>query len=215
RPRPSGDPAAAAGDSPARRDHVGPPDERRRARQRPDIRRAERQLAAQTAQVGVATSALYPAFSLSGTFALEATDASDVTSRGSRTFSFLPAVRWNLFDGNRIRSAVQVEEARTQQALLQYEQAVLLALEDVEDAMVAYAEEGTRLSALERSVVASRRSVELVNALYKSGLTDFQNVLDMQRARTQQEDALAQSKGLVTQNLIRLYKALGGGWAWE
>jgi outer membrane protein TolC len=165
--------------------------------------------------VGVATSALYPAFSLSGTFALEATDASDVTSRGSRTFSFLPAVRWNLFDGNRIRSAVQVEEARTQQALLQYEQAVLLALEDVEDAMVAYAEEGTRLSALERSVVASRRSVELVNALYKSGLTDFQNVLDMQRARTQQEDALAQSKGLVTQNLIRLYKALGGGWAWE
>jgi len=182
-------------------------------RQRPDIRRAERQLAAQTAQIGVATSALYPAFSLSGTFALEATNIADVADSGSRTYGFTPFVRWNLFDGNRIRSAIDVEEARTEQSLLQYEQTVLLALEEVEAAMVAYVRQQQRRRALARSVVASRKSVELVTALYRSGLTDFQNVLDMQRTLTQQEDQLAESQGAVVQNLVLLYKALGGGWA--
>jgi NodT family efflux transporter outer membrane factor (OMF) lipoprotein len=182
-------------------------------RQRPDVRLAERQLAAQTARIGVAKAALYPAFSLSGTFAFEATDASDLGNWGSRTFSILPAVRWNIFDGNRIRSNVQVEEARTAQLLLQYEQTVLNALEEVEGAMVAYLQEKERAGALMRSVTASRKSVELVNTLYRNGLVDFQNVLDMQRNLAQQEDSLAASEGQVLQNLIRVYKALGGGWS--
>ncbi|MBN1124316.1 MAG: efflux transporter outer membrane subunit [Sedimentisphaerales bacterium] len=182
-------------------------------RQRPDIRRAERLLAAQTARIGVATAGLYPAFSLSGTFALEATELSDVGDRASRTYGFGPAFRWNLFDGNRIRSGVQVEETLTEQSLLQYEQTVLLAVEEVEDAIVAYVRECQRKDALQRSVDAAGKSVQLVNTLYRSGLTDFQNVLDMQRALSLQQDRFVESRGLVLQDLIMLYKALGGGWS--
>ncbi len=181
-------------------------------RQRPDIRRAERQVAAQNAQIGVSTAALYPSFSLSGTFAFESTSSGDLMDWGSRTLSLLPAVRWNLFDGNRIRSNIQVQEARTQQAILSYEQTVLSALEETEAAMVSYLQEQERAQALERSVTASRKSVELVNSLYRNGLVDFQNVLDMQRSLAQQEDSLAASQGSVIQNLVLVYKALGGGW---
>jgi multidrug efflux system outer membrane protein len=184
-------------------------------RQRPDVRLAERVLAAQTAQVGVATAGLYPVFSLSGTFALEAQNIDDVGDRDSRTWGFGPSFRWNLFDGNRIRSNIQLEEARVEEALIQYEQTVLLALEEVEDAMTAYQEEQIRLEMLQRSVTAAQKSVELVNDLYRNGLTDFQNVLDMQRALSGQQDKLAESEGLVVQNLVLLYKALGGGWSWQ
>jgi len=184
-------------------------------RQRPDIRRAERNLAARSAQIGVATAGLYPFFSLSGTFALEARDIEDVGDWDSRTWGFGPAFRWNIFDGNRIRSSIQLEEARMEEAMIQYEQTILLALEEVEDAMVAFQEEKTRLEALERSVAAAQKSVELVRELYTNGLTDFQNVLDMERALTRQQDSMAESRGLVFQNLIRLYKALGGGWSAE
>ena len=181
-------------------------------RQRPDIRRAERTLAAQTARIGVATADLYPRFSLSGTFAFEATDLDDLFESGSRAWGLGPSFRWNLFDAERIRNNIKVEEARTERALIDYEQAVLLALEDVENSMVAYMQERTRQDALARAVAASKESVDLVVTLYKTGLTDFQNVLDMQRAMSQQEDRLAQSEGNVVRNLIRIYKALGGGW---
>ncbi len=184
-------------------------------RRRPDIRRAERDLAAQTARIGVATADLYPRFSLSGTFTLEATDIEDLFESGSRAWGLGPAFRWNLFDGGRVRGLIQVEEARTEQALNIYENTVLLALEDVENAMVAYTQESERRDALARSVVASEESVDLVVTLYKTGLTDFQNVLDMERALFQQQDLFAQSEGDVVQNLIRIYKALGGGWASE
>jgi NodT family efflux transporter outer membrane factor (OMF) lipoprotein len=184
-------------------------------RQRPDIRRAERNLAAQSAQIGVATAGLYPSFSLSGTFALESQNLDDLDNWGSRTWGFGPAFRWNLFDGNRIRSNIQLEEARMEEAMIQYEQTILLALEEVEDAMVSFQEEKTRLAALERSVAAADKSVELSRELYTNGLTDFQNVLDMERALTRQQDSMAASRGLVFQNLVRLYKALGGGWSAE
>ncbi|MBN1815969.1 MAG: TolC family protein, partial [Sedimentisphaerales bacterium] len=96
-----------------------------------------------------------------------------------------------------------------------YQQTVLLAVEEVEDAVVAYIREQQRKDSLERSVEAARRSVDLVSTLYRNGLTDFQNVLDMQRALSIQQDRLAESRGLVVQDLIVLYKALGGGWALE
>jgi multidrug efflux system outer membrane protein len=181
-------------------------------RQRPDIRRAERLLAGQVADIGVATADLYPAFSLSGVFTLQAQQINDVGNWDSRAWSFGPAFRWNLFDGNRIRSNIRIQESRAQQALIGYEQTVLLALEEVEDAMVALAEERQRLEALQRSVTAAQKSVELVLSLYRNGLTDFQNVLDTQRALAVQEDQLAQSAGLVAKNLVALYIALGGGW---
>jgi multidrug efflux system outer membrane protein len=182
-------------------------------RQRPDIRQAERELASQTARIGVATAELYPTFSLVGTFVFESFDASELLERGSRSYGFGPAVRWNLFDGGRVRQAIRVEDARTEQALARYEQTVLRALEDAEDAMVAYVQESERRDALERSAVAAEKAVELVNVLYRTGLTDFQNVLDSERSLFEQQDQLAESEGRLTQNLIRIYRALGGGWA--
>ncbi len=184
-------------------------------RQRPDIRRAERVLAAQTAEIGVATAGLYPIFSLSGTFALQSQQISDVGDWGSRAWGFGPAMRWNIFDGNRVRSSIKVQEARTEQAMIDYERTVLLALEDVENAMVSFEREKERFADLHRSVAAAQESVKLVGILYENGLTDFQNVLDMQRSLTAQQDRMATSEGVVANNLVRIYSALGGGWSEE
>lgn len=181
-------------------------------RQRPDVREAERELAAQTARIGVAKADLYPRFSLSGTFVLDATDVGNLFTGAAKAWGFGPTFRWNLFDGGRVRSAIRVEEARTEQALTFYEQTVLNALEDVENAMVAYAEEKSRVTSLVRSVVAAQKSVDLVKILYTTGLTNFQNVLDMERKLFLQQDQLAESRGIVILNLIRIYRALGGGW---
>ena len=182
-------------------------------RQRPDLRSAERQLAAQTAQIGVAKADLYPRLALLGTFAFDALDAAKLFTGDASAFSFGPAVRWNLFDGGRIRSNVKAQESLTEQALLGYEQTVLLALEEVEDAFVAYVQENERRDMLQRSVTAADAAVKLVNTLYRTGLTDFQNVLDSERSLFQRQDELAESEGRVTQNLVQIYRALGGGWS--
>ncbi len=182
-------------------------------RQRPDIRQAERELAAQTALIGVASADLYPSFSLFGTFEMAANDFSDVFSYSkSRMHSFGPSFTWNIFDGGRVRNRIRVEDARTEQALNNYEQVVLDAIEDVENSMISYIQEADRMSKLERSVTAARKSVELVNILYLSGLTDFQNVQEMERSLFEQEDQFAASEGKVIQNLISIYRSLGGGW---
>ena len=182
-------------------------------RQRPDIRRAERELAAQVAQIGVATADLYPRFSLLGTFALEATDGVKFFDWSNRSFGFGPSFRWNIFDGGRVRNNIKAQDALTEQALVRYERTVLAGLEDVENAIVAYARERERRKILARAVVAAQRSAEIVEEAYKIGLTDFQNVLDTQRSLFVQQDEIAKSEGDVTQNLIRIYRALGGGWA--
>jgi NodT family efflux transporter outer membrane factor (OMF) lipoprotein len=181
-------------------------------RQRPDVRSAERRLASQTARIGVATADLLPQFSLVGTFAVEAFASDSVFDAGSDTYGFGPSLRWNLFDGGRVRNAIALEDARTDEALASYEQTVLRALEDVENSMVSYAQERDRRDLLARSVEAAAKAAELVLMLYRTGLTDFQNVLDMERSLFQQQDDLAESEGLVTQNLISIYRALGGGW---
>lgn len=182
-------------------------------RQRPDIRKAERQLASQTAQIGVATAAQYPSFSLSGTFVLEATELGDLSDWGSRKYGFGPSFSWNIFDGNRVQSNIQVQEARTEQLLAAYKQTVLDSLEEVENAMVSYLQEIERKEALQRAVTAADKSAELVEIRYINNLSDFQNVLDMQRSLSTQQDSLADSQGAVVKNLISLYKALGGGWS--
>lgn len=181
-------------------------------RQRPDIRRAERDLAAQTALIGVARADLYPRFSLSGFLGLASADIGDLLKGDSVTWSVGLPVIGNLFDGGRTRGRIQVEEARTEQALSIYKLTVLLALEEVEDALVDYAKERVRRGRLARAVDATGRSVELVRTQYMAGLTDFQNVLDSERSLTEQQDQLAQSEGRVIVNLITLYRALGGGW---
>ena len=179
-------------------------------RQRPDLRRAERNLASQTARIGVATADLYPRFALLGSFAYVANN--DIFDDTNKAWSFGPAFRWNLFDGGRVRANIVLEDARTQEALVEYERSVLRALEEVENAIVAYVEEQKRRDALARSVTAAEKSVELVKTLYRTGLTNFQNVLDMERSLFVQQDELAESSGRVVKNLIRIYKALGGGW---
>ena len=181
-------------------------------RQRPDIRRAERQLAAQTARIGIATADLYPRLSLSGSFAFEALESGDLFKSGSRAFAFGPTVRWLLFDGNRVRNQIKVEDALAEQALYQYEQSMLNALNEAENAMTQYLQQRDTLAALERSQQAGRRSVKLATGLYKDGLSDFQNVLDSQRALFEIENQLAAARGDTVINLVQLYKAIGGGW---
>ncbi len=180
-------------------------------RQRPDVRAAERRLAGQTERIGIVTADLYPTFSLLGDFGYLGVRG-DFFDSDRETYSFGPTLRWNIFDGGRVRNRINVEDARTEQALANYENTVLEALEDVENAAVAYTEETQRREALERSVVAAAKSVELVSVLYKSGLTDFQNVLDMERSLAEQADRYVDSVGRTTQDLIQIYRALGGGW---
>jgi NodT family efflux transporter outer membrane factor (OMF) lipoprotein len=179
---------------------------------RPDMRRAERALAAATARVGVATADLYPRFSLSAMLGLQSLHLSDLPSLGSQFASVGPGVRWPLFDAGRIRANIQVHDARQEQALVRYEQAVLAALEDVENALLAYGKEQTRQHALATAVDAQRRAVALANELYTKGLADFLTVLDAQRSLLAAESQWVQSTTALSSHVVALYKALGGGW---
>lgn len=181
-------------------------------RRRPDIRSAERQLAAATAQIGVATADLFPKFSLTGNIGLQSVSASDFFTAGSRFWSVGPTVQWRIFDASRIRSNIRVQNARQEQALAAYEKTVLSGFEDVENALLAYAKEQTRNVSLKEAVERSRNSLQISHQLYINGLTSFINVLDAERSVYQNQDNLVQSDQVVAQNLISLYKALGGGW---
>lgn len=181
-------------------------------RRRPDIRRAERQLAAQTARVGVATADLYPKFSLPGSIGLEALAANHLFSAGNQAWSLVASFTWTVFKGGAIRQNIEVQNALQEQALSQYESAILTALEEVENSLIAYAEEQDRRDTLAEATQAARRAAELARDQYASGLIDFQAVLDSERSVLSFQDQLAQSKGEVASNVIRLYKALGGGW---
>lgn len=184
-------------------------------RRRPDVRRSERQLASQTARIGVATADLYPSFSLSGNLVLQATEFGDLGQSDSFGWSLVPGLNWPLFTGGKIRGQIEAEEYRTDQALAAYQGTVLSALADVENALVALRQEEIRLQSLQTAVEASQRSVNLVETQYLSGLTDFQAYLDAQRDLTNQQDDYARSRGAVVGNLIQLNRALGGGWSLE
>jgi multidrug efflux system outer membrane protein len=181
-------------------------------RRRPDIRRAERQLAAQTARIGVATADLYPKFTLNGSIGLETLSLRNLSSSGTWTLSGGPQITWAIFKAGAIRQKIEVQSALQEQYLIVYEAAVLSALEEVENALVAYAEEQQRRQSLSQATQAAQKAVELAQHKYQAGLTDFSNVLDAERSLLSFQDQLAQSDGTVTSNLVRLYKALGGGW---
>ncbi|MEJ2657425.1 MAG: efflux transporter outer membrane subunit [Desulfobacterales bacterium] len=181
-------------------------------RNRPDIRSAERNLAAQTARIGVATADLYPKFRLFGTIGLESISSEDFFEWASRTWSYGPGVSWNIFDGGAIRQNIKVQTARQEQALIQYESAVLSAQEEVENVLVAFAKEQRRRESLFKATEAARQADLLARDRYQAGLVDFSNVLITQLALLSFQDQLVQSEGAVTTNLVRLYKALGGGW---
>ncbi|TAK09150.1 efflux transporter outer membrane subunit [bacterium] len=181
-------------------------------RQRPDIRRAERQLAATTAHLGVATADLYPKFSLLGTLGLASVAAGNFFSSGSTLWSIGPSMTWPIFRGGQIVATIEVRDAQKQQALISYRQTILTALEDVENAIASYSLEQNRRTALARSVYSSERAVDLARELYVSGLTDFRGVLEAQRNLFQAKSDLARSDTALSTHLVVLHKALGGGW---
>lgn len=182
-------------------------------RRRPDVRAAERRLAAQIARIGVAEADLYPRFSLTGSYGYESTDGSKTLTSDSRTFAIGPSFRWNLFDGGRIRNAIAAERAFAEEATALYENVVLRALAEGESALASVELERKRMVELETAAGAGARAVQAVRTLYEGGLTDFQNVLDAERTLFQAQDRHAASQGRVAQNLVRLYRALGGGWS--
>ncbi|MBN2232719.1 MAG: efflux transporter outer membrane subunit [Deltaproteobacteria bacterium] len=181
-------------------------------RRRPDIRRAERELAGATARIGVATADLYPRFRLAGSIGLESLQSGDLFDRVSRTWNIGPSVSWKVFDAGAIRRNIEVQTAIQERYLLAWEAAVLGAYEEVESALSAYAEEQVRHDRLFDAAAAAREAEGLARERYAAGLADFLTVLDAQRTRLSYEDQLAAGDGAVTAELVRLYKALGGGW---
>jgi multidrug efflux system outer membrane protein len=179
---------------------------------RPDVRRAERELAAATARIGQAKADFFPKFSLTGNIGLTSVSASDWWSAGSRFWSAGPTVVWPIFESGRISANVHVQNARQEEALNQYQQTVLVAFEDVNSALTAYAKEQIRRQSLVHSVQANQRALELADNLYRQGLADFIRVLASQRGLYLSQDALVQSEQTVSLNLVSLYKSLGGGW---
>lgn len=180
-------------------------------RRRSDVRGAERRFAAEVARIGVTEGDRYPRFVLSGTLGLASDGIGDFFDSDSRVAGFGPSVRWNLFDGGRLRQRVRAQTARAEAAQVEWERSVLVALEEAENAMSAFVREQARRAALERARAQARLAVDLAQTQYREGLTDFQAVLDSDRIVAALEDELATSDAAVTMHLIALYKALGGG----
>lgn len=193
-------------------------------RRRPDIRLAERKLAGQSALIGVAEADLYPHFSILGSINLSASDAAltYATAGGStlgrlfdsRAFQYSigPSVSWNIFNYGRIKNQVRVEDARFQALIASYQNTVLNAEKEAENALSGFVHSQKQREELEKSYLAAKRSVELSLYQYKEGIVDYQRVLDSQRSLYLTQDNLTRSNSDITLNLINLYKAVGGGW---
>ena len=194
-------------------------------RRRPDIQLAEYQIATQTPLIGVSRAELFPAFQLFGSIGLASSSSKNTISGGQSGSSFSdlfdsdsleffggPAVTWNLFNYGRIKNQVRTEDALLQQLIVNYEDTVLRAHQEVEDSLVGFLRKQQEAGFLLGSVKASQRSVDLSMLQYKEGLVDYQRVLDTQRFLTDQQDAWTATRGDVVLNLVAMYKALGGGW---
>jgi outer membrane protein, multidrug efflux system len=181
-------------------------------RRRPDIREAEAQLHAATAQIGVAVADFFPTFSLTGTVNWNSNLLRTWWAEAGRSFAAGPFVTWPIFKGGAIASNVRLQEALRDEAYFTYRKTVLAAFQDVENALIAFAKEQQHREALSEAVDANRKAVDLSLQLYTEGMTDFLNVLNAQRSLYASEDALVQSERNIAADLIALYKALGGGW---
>jgi NodT family efflux transporter outer membrane factor (OMF) lipoprotein len=179
---------------------------------RPDLREAERALAAATAEIGVATAELYPRFSLTASPALVSRTLANLLEWGSRNFTGGAAVAWPLFDGGRARGNLEVADARQDQALLAYRRDVLAALKDVEDSLSRYAAEREQLRSLEQALALASDAERLSRTRYQGGLVAFSEVLAAQERRILLEEQMIQSKGAFAREAVALFKALGGGW---
>jgi NodT family efflux transporter outer membrane factor (OMF) lipoprotein len=186
-------------------------------RRRPDIRSAELQAAAQSAQIGVARADLFPAFSLTGNLVLLSTNLgsfklSDMFRWGSRSVQAGPTVQWNIFNYGQITNNVRLQDAKLQELLLAYQNAVLSAQRDVEDNLVAFLRAQDQADLLAQSVASARIAVALAIRRYREGVTDFTTVLTAQQALLSQQDGLASTLGTISTSLVGVYRALGGGW---
>jgi NodT family efflux transporter outer membrane factor (OMF) lipoprotein len=192
-------------------------------RQRPDVRRAELIAMAQNAQVGVAKADLYPSFSINGSLGVAASGDTDTTRTGdsgigelfrseSVTYAVGPSFVWPFLNYDRIKNNIRVQDTRLQQALVQYQETVIQAAREVEDAMVSFVGNQAQDDILSDTVASARRSTELSMLRYQEGFADYQRVLDAQQALFTQQQRYVSNKGLSVQNLIAVYTALGGGW---
>ena len=184
-------------------------------RQRPDVRAAERRLAAQTARLGEAEAARYPSLRLSGSLGLEALELDALADRGANTHSLFGGITAPVFNAGRIAANIEIQDALVEQARLAYRAAVLAALEEVENALTAVANTDARRVKLAEAAAAARTTLAIAEYRYASGLADFLSVLDAQRTQLSLDEQLAGSTGELARAQIRLYKALGGGWSTE
>jgi NodT family efflux transporter outer membrane factor (OMF) lipoprotein len=178
---------------------------------RPDIRYAERQLAAANAQIGIATSELYPKFNLAEFLGVQNTRITDFTPIG-KSWSIGTTLTMPLFNWGKLNANIKSKEAQYQQTLLGYQNTVLTAFKEVEDALVAYSKEQQKHQSLQQAVNANQQAVQLANERYEKGLTGFINVLESQQALYQTQSALVSSSAKTSADLVLLYKVLGGGW---
>ncbi len=186
-------------------------------RRRPDVRSAELQAAAQSAQIGVAKADLFPAFTLVGSLTFVSTNLgtfklSDMFRWGSRSIQAGPSVTWNILNYGQITNNVRVQDASFQQFLIAYQNAVLSAQKDVEDNLIAFLRAQDRADLLARSVTSAKTALDLAVLQYREGITDFTTVLTAQQTLLSQQDSLASTLGNISTSLVGVYRALGGGW---
>ena len=180
-------------------------------KRRPDIRYAERQLAVANAQIGIATTELYPKFNLSAFLGLQNTKITDMTLLG-RSWSAGTTLAMPIFNWGKINANIRTKEAGYQQQLLNYQKTVLTAFKEVEDALVAYDKEQQKQHSLEQAVTANQQAVKLATERYEKGLNNFLSVLTSQQMLHQAQTNLINSQAKQSANIVMLYKVLGGGW---
>lgn len=181
-------------------------------RRRPDIRRAEREVAAQSARIGIAESELYPAFTINGNIFVRATQFQNVFQSNSVGGNIGPSFNWNVLNYGRIRNAVVAEEARLMQEITQYQNIVLNANREAEDAIVGFLRAQEQANSLRKAADAAQESRDLVDELYRGGKADFGRVFVAELVLAQQQDALAVAQGAISRNLVEVFRSLGGGW---
>jgi NodT family efflux transporter outer membrane factor (OMF) lipoprotein len=181
-------------------------------RRRPDIRAAERALAASNAEIGAAVADLFPKFTLSGMFEFVSLDLRNLLDSASRQHSATAAITWPIFSGNRIRANIQIREEQNKQALYAYRKAVIRALQDVEDALSRYANERKRNGILRDTLVEAQSALDVARSQYVAGVVDLTPVLAAQATVLDTQNQLAQSDASLDRDLVSLYKGLGGGW---
>jgi outer membrane protein TolC len=181
-------------------------------RRRPDVRRAEREVAAQSAQIGVATADLFPEFTINGTLNWQANQFPDLFTSAANGGSIGPAFNWKILHYGRIRNNILVQDARFQQLAIQYQQEVIDANAEVEDAIIAFLKSQERVRSLRLGVASTQRSLELATTRWREGEDSYLPIFIFQSTLVTEQDGLAAAEAEVATNLIRLYKALGGGW---